>query len=115
MRWPCVRFTVRGMMVAVAILAAFIKVEQAHERYWYYHERVARHDMEERLFRSMNGETVTFIVTGSRVAVASRTVVIAAAEVHARLRQKYERAAARPWPPVEPDPSDVPTSLPPQM
>jgi hypothetical protein len=120
MRLPRVRFTVRRLMVAVAILAVVFGVTlesiRLGRRWAYYHRRAAYYEQSEELFR--------FIGRGERQAAASTSGQAAkrslqqAAECelrvpfYAELKRRHRYAEWRPWTSLPPDP-DPPSS--PQM
>ena len=102
MRIPRVRFTVRGMMVAVAVFALLSASGQLRERYEGLRDRYelmgvmhAAHEILER-----DGGVDVFSGFGLVKPNAQR------AAYHAEMRRKYERAARSPWLPVEPDPPE---------
>ena len=88
------RFTVRGMMSAVAVVAALIGagigLSRRRERFL---ARAALHGVE-----IGPAATVHYSFNDDR-AMRWRTW-------HARLVEKYERAARHPWLPVAPDPPE---------
>jgi hypothetical protein len=94
---PRFRFTLRWMMVGVAITALaiivgrwgaeMIRISRGHERW------AMRHGIVER-----------YAVEAAAKEAAHRPELTAKAAHHASMRQKYERAARYPWLAVEPDP-----------
>lgn len=102
-RLPRVRFTVRRLMVVVAVAAVAIggaawvvRVGRLASDYRRLHARhsseVQRyHEEASKALRSRNGR--------DRYVLASRL-----ADYHARLESKYGHAAHNPWLPVDPDP-----------
>lgn len=78
------RLTVRRMMAAVAILAILIAMGL---QWWRLHQKAEYHAWGIVLSGNLKGPM------GEELA-----------EYHARLRDKYESASARPWLPVDPDP-----------
>jgi hypothetical protein len=101
MRVPRVRFTVRWLMGAVAIVAAIMGGVDLWQRSVFYRSKVAHHARMERssLFLFWVGNKPNDLKELPRVNRAWT-------EHHAALRRKYERAAARPWEYVPPDPPD---------
>ena len=113
MRVPHVRFTMRRMMVAVAIAGVVLgarrksvalqqraAVHATQEQEWLatasIHQQWAR--------RSLN---LTGMLRCLRQAESDRSFVEYCrrrADYSARLRRKYERLSWRPWLPIEPDP-----------
>jgi hypothetical protein len=110
MRWPRVRFTVRRMMVAVAVVAvglgALILIARSHAysvragnhgyREWRCWEAIRVYGADPRGVTLRGPEPVEVFIDRSR----------RLAGYYATLRRKYEQAAARPWLPVEPDPPE---------
>jgi hypothetical protein len=122
MRQPRVRFTVRGMLIAVASVALLMgglrllwlrsvyrKAALAHAAY----ENLARtlqrmvendgqEERELEIAFGMKVEPQSEAVKAKRAADARMNQETA--EYHAALKHKYERAASRPWVPIAPDP-----------
>ena len=101
MRVPRVRFTVRRMMVAVAIVAIIMGAVDLWQNSVSYRSKIAHHAQMER--------SSVFVIGGDDTPAAHEElarVSRAWTEHHATLRRKYERAAARPWKYVPPDPPD---------
>ena len=115
MRMPRVRFTVRRMMIAVAIVAflvgggieaaRFKRLRASHLDDAAYHARreaeelrnVAQFDRGRREgATNANDRSIVLMERSSRLRV----------EYHAQLKRKYLRAANRPWQSVTPDPKD---------
>ncbi len=131
MRLPRVRLTVRRMMVVVAVVAVALAGGLTYRRWAVYRERAAGHAHAEQLARFLLGGGIA-VIRGAdgRVEEVNGPVAVRTSEAgggltefmilptpgydavalgrraayHARLRRKYERASARPWLPVEPDP-----------
>jgi hypothetical protein len=95
MRVPRVRFTVRRMMVAVAMLAALLAIGAGLQR------RQARF---ERLFSYHRGLAGPMIIHSFDP--GSPTSKTASGRWHWDLSMKYADAARRPWLPVAPDPPE---------
>jgi hypothetical protein len=102
MRLPRVRLTVRGMMLAVAIVALVVwgeRMRRASSAYW---ERAEFYRYLLTTPRNnpppSEGESVA-----STTEIAQGRRLIRYCEI---MQAKYERAARRPWLPVEPDPPD---------
>jgi hypothetical protein len=91
MRLPCVRFTVRRLMVAVAVVAVAAGGLHLWELRVLYLRTALLHEVLSSLFQEGH-------------ACAGRDPGRSAH--HQVLRIKYERAARRPWLPVEPDPPE---------
>jgi di/tripeptidase len=127
MRLPRVRFTVRRMMIAVAVVAVLIacsfQAVRLHRNYQHYSWRVEFHTTMEQgdltLASSLNNLADVLSSGASRLAgrgfgeemgqrakkhfrEAERRRV--SAKYHAQMKAKYEAAARRPWLDVEPDP-----------
>jgi hypothetical protein len=126
MRLPRVRFTVRRMMIAVAILCVpLCGVQIASRRDWYlrnaasaakdarYFAREADQSQERLEYRrwrdSIMPTDVPFTMTPAAYAESIRNWELEIEENRAKaaywesLRLKYENAARYPWLPVEPD------------
>ncbi len=102
-RLPRVRFTVRRLMVAVALAAVAIggvawvaRVERLASE---YRRQYARHSAEVQRYGEEASKALGLGGGRERHVRASRL-----AAYHARLESKYGRAAHNPWLPVEPDP-----------
>ena len=95
---PRLRFTVRRMMVAVAVVAVLLGAFSQLRRASYCMDRAARHVAQEARLRD-EGRML-----------ASNTLLIAAnladarADEHARLSSIYQYVAFRPWVPLPDDP-----------
>jgi hypothetical protein len=109
------RWRIRTLMVLVAVVAgatAFCEMRRRERAYrdraWYH--LAASHQ----LARDSRWHLCTFGLPERQAEAirsresAERTALSTAAEYHRRLRAKYERAAQRPWLPVEPDPPPPP-------
>jgi hypothetical protein len=83
MRCPRVRFTVRALTIVVAVAALLTG--------GFVLARRAAHYRREALYHSRSA---------TRAAGAKR-------DYHDQLVNKYERAASRPWLPLDPDPPDL--------
>ncbi len=107
MRVPHVRFTVRRMMVAVAIVAALIWGEQTRRRRSYFRGRatICRTNAAEFARAYTTGQMSIFRTkpSGPRIAT-TRPLVREWAIYYDRLWKKYERASRYPWEYVPPDP-----------
>jgi hypothetical protein len=99
MRLPRVRFTVRRMILAVAVLAALIWGGTLWQRAVLYQWKTRFHSQMER-------SSVIAVIEGPNNANREELTEMsrAWANHHAALRRKYELAAARPWVYVPPDP-----------
>jgi hypothetical protein len=94
MRIPRVRFTVRRMMVAVAIMGVALGLYKRREKLLAladYHEK---------------GEKCAGLGTGGGISWINQhgeEVTETKSDWHSQLAEKYHRAASRPWLPVEAD------------
>jgi hypothetical protein len=109
MRFPRVRFTVRRMMVAVAIIGIVVWLGIAGGRHWRYRRLAASYASKESLARNFSsGELtatrITFFL--KRPCGESTTSVMAHLGYYAEMRAKYDHAARHPWLPVAPDPPE---------
>ena len=106
MRLPRVRFTVRRMMVAVAVMAALLAgvawcrgmIRAARD----HRERALLNRSQEQLQRQIVASVDLFVEPGEAPGAARGAAALAAH--YESLGLKYERAALYPWLPVEPDP-----------
>jgi hypothetical protein len=102
MRSPRVRFTVRWMMVAVAVLAVLFSVAERHFRFQRlgdYHFRKQFVDVG--CFGMMvtrDGEKTVWVEAST-----ATPITLAEARWHGALHEKYQKAARYPWVSVEPD------------
>ena len=122
MRLPRVRFTVRGMLIAVASIALLMGGLRLVWLRSVYRKAALAHAAYENLARTLQSmvendgkdERELAIAIGMKVApeseavrakrAADASVNQKTAEYHATLKQKYERAASRPWVALAPDP-----------
>ena len=102
-RLPRVRFTIRRMMVVVAVTAiafggaaGLARVERLASE---YRRLYARHSAEAQRFSEEASRALVLRNARDRYVRASRL-----ADYHAHLEAKYQHAAHNPWLPVEPDP-----------
>jgi hypothetical protein len=111
MRMPRFRFTVRRMMVAVAIVgfllgaAAMWRIAASRGASAAYHAREA--EFSRRSLKDYRDGRVTLrgtLTDREAARIARRLERIA--PYHDVLARKYERAARYPWLPVEPDPPE---------
>ena len=108
MRLPRMQFTVRRMMVAVALVAAVLSVVERRERlkgiavgHKLEKSKVFKSDLEIYLILTVSpGESGTHTAERER---ACRPL-LQFNHYHDQMIEKYERAASRPWLPVAPDP-----------
>jgi hypothetical protein len=97
MQRPRVRFTMRRMMVAVAVLAVVFGLYKRRETFLAladYHNK---------------GEKCAGFSTFGRMHWVNQHgegVTEAKSDWHVQLAEKYRGAASRPWLPVEPDPPE---------
>jgi hypothetical protein len=116
MRLPRVRFTVRRMMVATAVLAislfSGIWLTRIGHLTGMYEQRALYHAEQERATRLAIENTLDHF---RRVVkdpekdpvfqhLSRLQITNPRADYHAALREKYEVASRRPWRPVAPDP-----------
>jgi hypothetical protein len=104
MRFP--RMTIRRWMITVVVVAVAARCETL--RHWWIHDRpfveldraihAHEHAIEEQRYRGVDVPTCF----GPSMSAYARNPRRAAH--HARLKNKWQLAAARPWLPVEPDP-----------
>jgi hypothetical protein len=111
MRFPRVRFTVWRLMVAVAVFATATWGGQLAARGYSYRKMSDYHAASKaRIESEWSLEFQWKRALGHFP--ACRTLEVQAedawkqAEWHVQMKVKYERAAARPWLPVEPDPPE---------
>lgn len=100
---PRVRFTVRRMMVAVAVaaltLGVIVGLQNRHQRF----RRIA----EDHRSRMIAWEEVgRSEATRKRFDLSGQQVSLAAHHWHLQMAENYEHAARRPWLPVAPDPPE---------
>jgi hypothetical protein len=108
MRIPRLRFTVRRLMLAVAVVAALLGCADLWRRREHYRRLAETHALSEMVLRvdSVMARGDPTGGPGVRLLDLSDSLEEAAkwADYHAGLRRKYERAARYPWLPVAPDP-----------
>ena len=111
MRLP--RFTVRTLMVAVAIVAlAFPLYRTARFYQKYYHASLSHGESEK--YYALELKNLSFSVFDPSVSPERRRKMmdqsVARArnrkQYHAEMKRKYERAATHPWDRLEPDPPE---------
>jgi hypothetical protein len=102
------RFTIRRMMVVVAIVAVICgggsyawRREQLRRRLEGYHWKISHHSQMER--SSITAIVESNVPTGPDELARLNSVRTA---YHASMRRKYQRAAVRPWQGIEPDPPE---------
>jgi Tfp pilus assembly protein PilE len=129
MRWPRVRFTVRRLMIVVAIVAISLGVFETVRAWEKYSERAARESLITRLYLSEFNERIEMarrqkkgrearISQGfpfedeiineklEKASVLGAELSRRRLEFHAELKEKYDRATRYPWLPVAPDPPE---------
>jgi hypothetical protein len=109
MRMPRVRFTVRRLMIAVAVAALLLGGDVLWRKRAGYLARANVEAASEMQSRALIKVYESAIETSAAPSVADGyrhwvEVHREEADYHGRLRRKYERAARYPWLPVEPDP-----------
>jgi hypothetical protein len=107
MRMPRVRFTVRRLMVAVAVLALVAAIGEMTRRSASY-DRLARYYAER---ETLSLDLMAAFARPDRPELSEVCSVEYArnrafAEHEERLKRKYRRAARYPWLPVAPDPPE---------
>jgi hypothetical protein len=108
MRVPRVRFTVRRMMVVVAVVAAMIWAVMLWQRASFYRWKVRFH-------AQMETSSIIAVIEGPNSANRDELTRLSRVRSahHGALRRQYEHAAARPREHVPSDPPDpVPLSGP---
>lgn len=103
MRLPSVRFTIRSLMIVVAIAGLALAGLQVRRRQTTYRQQAAAHAAQEVALRTRAewaGRMARKGYVPRREEVDSR----AQADHHARLKVLYEQAASRPWMSITPDP-----------
>jgi len=120
MRLPRVQFTINRVMLAVAVVALIIGGSRIVLLRDSYQKAAAHFAITENLYRSLQrfaveqgtAEEELALAFGEKVSVENRKQRAAEVrafqqqiEYYAALRRKYQRSAARPWVPVDPDPN----------
>ena len=113
MRLPRVRFTLRGLMIVVAVMAglmaAWIGLARLKLLASDYRARAEQHAGIEATLRRIiasDGADAPVDISPGPGLRSRRFTAWAVAKHEAALRCKYERAARYPWLRVEPDPSE---------
>jgi hypothetical protein len=101
MRMPRVRFTMRGMMVAVAITGAVVAGEKFRRARDSHLHRAAVHSYSAMLWSSFAES-----YRANRRDDSPPAQMDAIASWNTAMSRKYERAARYPWLPVPPDPPE---------
>ena len=99
MRLPRVRFTVRCMMVAVAVVAVVFGGVHLRQRANLYREKARQHAQMESIIAAVYALSIPPDPQLAPLNAARHTY-------HAAMRAKYDRAASRPWEYVPPDPPE---------
>jgi hypothetical protein len=107
MRLP--RMTTRRWMTAVVVVAVVLSAGVLLRRNWELSVRALYHDTIEKYQAEKMESLEQLALSATTPGDAERLRVDAATEAaigqwHARLKEKYRRAARCPWLPVEPDP-----------
>jgi hypothetical protein len=102
MRLPRPRFTVRRLMVVVAILALALTVYAGIERRRARLQRVAQHHWEKAAANSVVQADANRTIYRASASLRNRQL----AHYHVNLAYKYANAARYPWLPVAPDPPE---------
>jgi hypothetical protein len=103
------RFRLRTLLIAVAVVGVVLGAGMMRRRRSILHEKAAHHRaIGRRQAAKVRGiEELARAATTAREAAETRAdarVEARIGEYHAALARKYQRAAARPWLPVAPDP-----------
>jgi hypothetical protein len=106
MRLPRVRFTVRRMMVAVAIVALLAGVGRAYHRHVRFKEIAFEHDFKAHPFHCGMAIPDESNIAEWKEWRERRNRESKMETYHAQMFDKYERAARLPWLFVEPDPPE---------
>ena len=110
-RLPRLRFTVRWLMVAVAVMALVMGAELTRRR-WTHRRMMARHyTVSEHSYRDQAKEIAAEISHGRQDLDLALERRLWMADRAAQFRRRWERGAARPWESLRPDPP--PLSKPP--
>ncbi len=113
MRLPRLRFTVRVLMSAIAILALALGADLMRRR-WTHTRRMARHYAgAERLYRDQAREIAAEIKRGRKELGVALERRLWMADRAAQFRSDWEQAASRPWESEPPDPRRLSTPAPP--
>ena len=119
MRAPRVRFTGRGLMVAVAVVGLAAGAEVMRRRGADFRRRASSYselaaDLHEvaasEAQSALSGVYVSRTADGA-IIPATRDLLTGRAGHYAALARKYERAARYPWLHVEPDPPEPPPAV----
>jgi hypothetical protein len=102
MRFPRVRFRVRTMMVAVAVVSAIFFTSDMWSRSAEYQTQANWHAAQEFRFSPSYDDSKYIGFPPSPPLSPGRKAHLW--KLHARMKDKYARAAHRPWAYVEPDP-----------
>jgi hypothetical protein len=97
---PRVRFTVRRLMIAVAVLALLLGATAIRQRRAHFQSLADYHAVQARHIQSSHGSMIRPGGTLVHVPLGSPS----RAAYHKDMAIKYEHAASRPWMTVEPDP-----------
>jgi hypothetical protein len=102
--WP--RFTVRGLLILVAVAGVAIGVTERRERF------LRRVDLLKRESVPLRLEWARACRAAGRgmetpALICARAMCEYRAVHNSRLREKYERAARYPWLPIDPDPPEL--------
>ncbi len=110
---PRYRFTVRRMMVAVAIIALFSWTDRMIVKHRFYRDRCRLHAEEAEIWLRSQGELLQLcgMLTHTRDELEQMKAEKHGRDVervayHSDLRRKYDYAARYPWMPVAPDPPE---------
>jgi hypothetical protein len=108
MKLPCVRFTVRRLMIAVAVVAVLLGASDAvarlREQAFTCQLIAGIHALGEELHTHPEKYEGTCMGWAAPTFQADPRLDSKLAVYHAALRRKYESAAAHPWLAVDPDP-----------
>jgi hypothetical protein len=107
LRVPRMRFTLRSMMVGVAVLAWLTFCAQTIARWQLFRKLAQSHAAHEVRLRAEVAPVLEFVretgYWGCGVLQSAVEAECERAEWHCQLKLKYQRAALHPWLPLEPD------------
>jgi hypothetical protein len=108
---PRPRFTVRLLMIAVAIAGGLIEFLSMWSRSVAYHQRYIDHEKSKRAYDLTpviySHDGVISILYPPPLSARDEEAWKRKFDHHRRLAEKYERAARYPWLTVEPDPPEL--------
>jgi hypothetical protein len=102
MHLPRVRFTIRRLMIAVAVVAVMIRADEMRRRWTTFSAKGAEYRQRAGFLWSKANALATI----SPDDLDQPPRILELSEYYRDLAEKYERAAARPWLTVAPDPPE---------